>query len=46
MKKKIGIYVKSKYTLFLCLIYFSSIEDNIIYFLEEDLKNEINLSKL
>lgn len=39
-----GIYLKTKYTLFLSLILFKN-KNGIIYFINEELKNEINLKK-
>ena len=42
----IGVYIKTKYTLFLSLIYFYKIKNNIIYFIDEDLKKEINLKNI
>lgn len=40
-----GIYLKTKYTLFLSLILFKK-KSKIIYFINEELKKEINLKKI
>lgn len=40
-----GVYLKTKYTLFLSLILFKK-QDKIVYFIDEDLKNELNLKKI
>lgn len=40
----IGIYVKTKYTLLLSLVYFYKSKKEIVYFIEEEIARELNFS--
>lgn len=42
----IGVYVKTKYSLFLSLIKLNHRKEKLIYFLEEEAVNNLNLNKL
>lgn len=42
----IGVYVKTKYSLFLSLIKLNHRKEELIYFLEEEVVNNLNLNKL